>query len=96
MIRLVVRGPQEVTTEQFAEHIAGLVRESANEREFTCRVLGPAPAPIAKLRGQFRFHTLVLAEDGEQLRGLVREITQDLKSPEGVQWMADVDPLDML
>jgi primosomal protein N' (replication factor Y) len=96
MIRLVMRGPQENTTEQFAEHVAKLLREAAEARKLTCRVLGPAPAPIAKLRGLFRFHTLLLAEDGEALRVLVRETTHDLKSPEGVQWMADVDPLDML
>jgi primosomal protein N' len=58
--------------------------------------LGPAPAPYAKLRGLFRFHFLVLAPDGDKLRAAVRDATRELAPPNDVQWIADVDPLDML
>jgi len=96
MIRLVVRGPLEATTEQFAERLCDELREAAQARSLPCRVLGPAPAPISKLRGRFRYHMLLLAPDVASLTALVRESTRDLKPPEEVQWIADVDPLDML
>ena len=60
------------------------------------RVLGPAPAPIAKIRGQYRFHIQVHGADGAVLRRAVRDVAARLKAPEGVQWIADVDPVEML
>lgn len=60
------------------------------------RVLGPAPAPFAKLRGLYRYQIQLQGPDGEALRQAVREATADLQVPEHVQWIADVDPLDML
>ena len=96
MIRLIVRGPAETASEQFAEQMADILRTTAERRPFEFRVLGPAPAPIAKLRGKFRFHTLLLSPDIDRLRALVREATAELKPPHEVQWIADVDPLDML
>ena len=106
LIRLVVRGPAERTTESFAEELADRVREALagdpgdGETPLNpaadSRVLGPAPAPIAKLRGNYRFHIQVHGADGAQLRRAVRDAAERLKAPEEVQWIADVDPLDML
>jgi primosomal protein N' (replication factor Y) len=94
LIRLVVRGPSESTTAGYADEIARRLRE-ALDRE-PARVLGPAAAPIAKLRGLFRFHILVHGPDSAVLRGAVRQATAALKTPQDVQWIADVDPVDML
>jgi len=60
------------------------------------RVLGPAPAPIPKLRGQYRFQIQVQSRDGDRMRGIVRSVTERLKPPDQVQWIVDVDPIDML
>ncbi len=125
LIRLVVRGSAERTTEGFAEELADRVREALagdpGDRVDDARpliegatggpqvistdllnpakdprVLGPAPAPIAKLRGHYRFHIQVHGPDGAQLRRAVRDAADRLKPPDEVQWIADVDPLDML
>jgi primosomal protein N' (replication factor Y) len=60
------------------------------------RVLGPAPCPFARLRGKYRFQIQVQGPDGEQLRAAVRQATAELEPPEDVQWIVDVDPVDML
>ena len=96
MIRLIVRGPQEDTAEQFAQDLTKCIRSTAASRQFEPRVLGPAPAPIAKLRGKFRYHTLLMSGDAALLRDVVRTATRDLKAPDEVLWIADVDPVDML
>jgi primosomal protein N' (replication factor Y) len=96
MVRLVVRGPAEVTTGQFADEVARRLRTTLDEAQCTARILGPAPAPIAKLRGHFRFQIQIQASDGPSLRQAVRTATTDLKPPAEVLWMADIDPLDML
>jgi primosomal protein N' (replication factor Y) len=60
------------------------------------RVLGPAPAPIARLRDRFRWHLQVQGADGRQLRDLVRRATATLETPDDVAWIIDVDPVEML
>ncbi len=60
------------------------------------RVLGPAPAPFARLRGMYRFQIQLQGADGDRLREAVRQATVNIKEPDGVQWITDVDPLDMM
>jgi primosomal protein N' (replication factor Y) len=96
MVRIIVRGPSETMTEQFAEQIAERLRGEVETKAIDARVLGPAAAPIAKLRGKFRFHTLLQATDGPALRAAVRQATSGLKPPDDVQWIVDVDPVDLL
>ena len=96
MIRLVVRGLQETPTMHFAEHITNLIRTELTPHLATVRLLGPAPAPIAKLRDKFRFNINLLGPDGPLLRAAVRAATANLKAPDDMDWMIDVDPLSML
>jgi primosomal protein N' len=59
-------------------------------------VLGPAPAAIAKLRDKHRFNLQLQSADGVALRAAVKQILDRSEPPEGVDWMADVDPQSML
>ncbi len=96
MVRLVVRGPVASAANAFAELVAERVQSEATQAGLTARVLGPAPAPIAKLRGHFRFQIQAQAVDGVALREAVRRTLSELKPPEDVVWTADVDPQDMM
>ena len=73
MIRVVVRGEAEMAAEHFAEHMVAKLREAAAAAGADVRILGPAPAPIAKLRGLFRFHALLQDPDRDRLRAVVRK-----------------------
>jgi primosomal protein N' (replication factor Y) len=96
MIRLVIRGPSEPIAREFANFLARRVNESLQAEGAGARVLGPAPAPFARLRGMYRFQIQLQGLECDKLRAAVRLATADLKVPEGVQWIADVDPLDMM
>ena len=96
MIRLVFRGPVEKIVEEFAACVAQGLATAIETQKIPARVLGPAPAPFSKLRGKFRFHLQIQSPDGDKLRQAVRQATANLKPPDGVQWIVDVDPLDML
>jgi primosomal protein N' (replication factor Y) len=97
MVRMVIRGVGEAATRAFAEEITLRLRDrAASQTALEIRILGPATAPIAKLRGSYRFQIQVQAADGELLRGVVRAATDDLKRPEDMAWIVDVDPLDMM
>jgi Primosomal protein N C-terminal domain len=60
------------------------------------RVLGPAPCPFARLRGKYRFQIQVQGPEGDPLRAAVAAATADLEPPDDVQWIVDVDPVEML
>jgi primosomal protein N' (replication factor Y) len=96
LVRLVIRGQEQRATQCFAEEISMRLRQAQQASEIALRILGPAPAPIARLRGNFRFQLQLQSADGDTLREIVRVATADVKPPNGVAWIADVDPLDMM
>lgn len=96
LIRIIVRGESAPVTQSYSELIGARLEEEFARRQLPARLLGPAPCPLAKLRGKHRFHVLVQATDGEQLRAVVRDVARGCPLPKGVQWLVDVDPVDML
>ncbi len=60
------------------------------------RLLGPAPCPMAKLRGKYRYHALLFTTTPDEVRKTVGEIVATYDPPEGVQWVVDVDPMDLM
>jgi primosomal protein N' (replication factor Y) len=100
MARLVVRGKTVEPTQQFAEHISERIKAELKKRQLDTgpedRLLGPAAAPIPRLRGMYRFHMQVQCGEGAVLRDTIRAATGDVESPDDVQWIVDVDPIDML
>ena len=96
MIRIVIRGERELATKAFSEEIARRLTEASKSQSTPLRVLGPAPAPMAKLRGNFRYQIQLHSADGQQLRELVRRVSAEIRDPDGVAWIVDVDPLDMM
>ncbi len=97
VIRLVVRGADEDRVAAWAGTLAERLRAAAaQDGAAGLRVLGPAPAPIPRLREQFRHHLQVHGPDGPALRALVGRATAGLKTPDGIAWIVDVDPVEML
>jgi primosomal protein N' (replication factor Y) len=96
MVRLVVRGPREIPTKEFSLYVGERLQKEIAAAELQARVLGPAPAPISRLRGLFRFHLQAQAVDTAALHEAIRRTIDGLEPPEDVQWIVDIDPLDML
>lgn len=68
-----------------------------NPRYKEIEVLGPAEAPIAKLRGQFRYHLLIKGLDHRVLNAFCHQVLGDQKWLEtGTRISVDVDPLHLL
>jgi primosomal protein N' (replication factor Y) len=59
-------------------------------------VLGPAPAPLALLRGRYRERLLVKAADGVDLPAWLREWLKPIRLPAAVHLQVDVDPVSFL
>lgn len=60
-------------------------------------ILGPAPAPLAKLRGHYRFQALIKAPSVPLLQGFCRQLTGNLDwLPSAIKLSVDIDPITML
>lgn len=92
MARLVVRGPNDKVTLAVAGELADNIRTACSE----VRVAGPAPCTLPKLREFFRFHVMVKASTIELLHTSLKPLSRKLKLPEKVQWIVDIDPVDMM
>ncbi len=55
-------------------------------------ILGPAPAPLALLRGRYRYRLLVNARRSALLQDIIREWLGALRFPGGVRVGIDIDP----
>ena len=96
LARFVVRGQAEELVQAFAAHVVERLRAALAPAGDAARVLGPAPAQLARLRGLYRYHAQVQALDRGVLETALRAVVADLEPPDGVQWIVDVDPWDML
>jgi primosomal protein N' (replication factor Y) len=59
------------------------------------RILGPAPAPITRLRGQYRFHLQLAGSDFETIAAVWKETARRVETPPEIEYTIDIDPLDM-
>ncbi|MFB0613291.1 primosomal protein N' [Aurantiacibacter poecillastricola] len=56
------------------------------------QVLGPAPAPMALLRGRYRFRLLLNAKRSAELQQVIRVWLSGVEHPPGVRIGVDIDP----
>ncbi len=90
--RIVARGPRESVV---GECMAELARELLARSAGRVRILGPAPAPILKIRNLFRVHLQLRAGNSRPIQALLREAAA-FPAPRGVEISIDVDPMSML
>ncbi|MGE5953634.1 MAG: primosomal protein N' [Qipengyuania vulgaris] len=57
-----------------------------------CMILGPAPAPMAQLRGRYRYRLLMNARRSVQLQDVIRRWLGQIDHPHGVRVAVDIDP----
>ncbi|HEY0413948.1 MAG TPA: primosomal protein N' [Allosphingosinicella sp.] len=86
-----------VSSEDLAEatETARLIGRSAPRVE-NMAVFGPAPAPLAMLRGRHRMRLLVHAARALDVQDVIREWLGKLTWPRGVRVSVDVDPYSFL
>lgn len=94
--RIIVRGPQLDSTESFAEGMVQFMQKQRKNLQLSCRILGPAPPPIAKLQGRYRFHILIADQDPAVLNRILSRTQAEITSDADIQYVIDIDPINML
>lgn len=77
-----------------ATHLAEVARSAASPQ---VEVLGPAPAPLARLRNRFRYRVMLRGKDRQSLRGTLATLEAARAAlPSKVRVHFDIDPMQLL
>jgi primosomal protein N' (replication factor Y) len=93
LARVLARGKREAAVQRYLDELAAAFREHAEE---SVRILGPAPAPILKIRGMYRFHLQLRCRNARPLQRLTSSVLAAHPAPTGIEVAIDVDPIAML
>jgi primosomal protein N' (replication factor Y) len=93
---VLVRGESLPKVEAAAEAVRSRIEQTARTCAGWIALLGPAPAPLAQIRGKHRLRILVTGEREDDVRAAAARALEPLEGFPGVEVVVDVAPLDML
>jgi primosomal protein N' (replication factor Y) len=98
LARLIVRARKPEVAAGFADRLAGAFRTAIPNLPGAAevRLLGPAEAPVFRLKGYARYHFQLQSPSSATLHQLLRAVVPSVRTPSGVELTVDVDPLNML
>lgn len=96
LVRVIINGEESLGVESHIRELASLF--ISQNSEFT--IIGPAPAPIERLRGKYRWHFLVKTPNPLSAGEIGKKIqylwAMNVKNKKGISIAIDVDPLNLL
>ncbi|OGR01754.1 MAG: primosomal protein N' [Deltaproteobacteria bacterium RIFOXYD12_FULL_50_9] len=98
LINFRIEGEEEGRTREAAELLAGLLKKLIRKPS-SLIVLGPAPAPLTRLRSQYRWQILLKGIEVEALNDVCTRLLAGLPpvlKGKAIKLMVDVDPENML
>jgi primosomal protein N' (replication factor Y) len=93
---LSISGTAEKSVEEQAESVARLFSQLKRELKLRIEILGPAPAPLYRLRGRFRRQILLKASSRNDLRRMIATWQTRRVASTNVREFIDIDPVDMM
>lgn len=90
--------PDEGELRKVAAELDGFLRAMPEVTLGTVKVLGPAPAPIERIRGRFRMQTLVRCVERPPLRRVMLRVVDSMENytRDDIRMSIDIDPVQML
>ncbi|MFM8313090.1 MAG: primosomal protein N', partial [Deltaproteobacteria bacterium] len=95
MVKFQHSNPNKV--ESFAYQVVQLLNQESAKRFPSCHILGPAEAPISKVKKMYRWQCLVKSESVKEIQGVLKLLFEWEKHQKStVQMAVDVDPVNLL
>jgi primosomal protein N' (replication factor Y) len=96
IIKIEIKSAQESLANEAARTAQNRIRHLMRGKETV--LLGPAPAPISRVRGQYRFHLLLLSQQRDKIRSLAIEGRNAVEEKYGrkCRVIVDVDPVNLM
>jgi primosomal protein N' (replication factor Y) len=97
MINLQMSSLNREKGREGAMSIAAFARLLCQETSAAARidVLGPAEAPIARIKGRHRWQLLLMGKDSRALHALIKDLLAGTKQ-KGLDIKVDVDPMNFM
>ncbi len=93
LVCITLRGADETLVQLTCTALAKRVEEVLPGG---ARLGGPAPAPLAKARGEFRYQLMLRAPTTRAMTQPLRDILRAFPWPDAVAWSVDVDAVSLL
>lgn len=94
LVNIVAADASEADARRRLHELVGVLNEKIAGGA-SVDLLGPSPAPVARLRGKYRWHVVVRSPDRDHLLRVVRDALDALPSVRRAV-VVDVDPISML
>ncbi len=96
IIKLEIKSVQESHAAEAAKTAQNRIRHLMRGKDTI--LLGPAPAPISRVRGQYRFHLLLLSQHRDKIKTLAIEGKNAVEEKYGrkCRVIIDVDPVNLM
>ncbi|MEA4965697.1 MAG: primosomal protein N' [Oscillospiraceae bacterium] len=92
LITLTFSGPFECKAEEASERFRGMLEAALPKTTLQMRILGPAPAPVARVCGRYRYRLTLSLQATREARGLVAYLLREFsKEKSGVGVFADLN-----
>jgi primosomal protein N' (replication factor Y) len=91
LIGLLFSGPEDKKVLKVSEDTEKFLRKRTDQS-----ILGPAPAVIPKLRGEWRYRILLKGQNLDKIRKAVVETLQKVVIPDDIKVTVDIGPMNML
>jgi primosomal protein N' (replication factor Y) (superfamily II helicase) len=98
LARIIIRSRDQQAGGDFSERMAAafqLALHALPEADRP-RLLGPAEAPVFRLKGHFRYHFQLQSPSPAVLHKVLRAVLPTVHAPAGVEYTLDIDPFNML
>ena len=96
MVRFICRGRDLKAIERYMKDLVDRIKLLSQEAEDGSQVLGPAPAPIARIKRRHPQHALMKCPNSTSAHKMLEKLEGHLDGPSGAKVVVDVDPLSML
>ena len=93
LANVLVRGRDSSAVSSHARELAARLRDEIPDG---WAVLGPAPCPLARVKGVYRWHVLVKAPADALISAPIAAAVKGLRSPADVAHAVDIDPVDLM
>jgi len=100
LILVVFSGRNLKAVTAYAQNFSSILeRKVKSRKQKSVEILGPAPAPLSKIKNQHRWQLLIKTKNITSASSLIRKILEEKKNAkkkEAVRITVNVDPMDML
>ena len=93
---IIISGREESQVIAVAKELGRLAPQGMNDQGHSVHTLGPAQAPLGKLRGRYRYRLLVNADREVNIQKLIDGWLAQIKVPSQVRIQVDIDPQSFL